>query len=514
MSTAAERLKALKQQSQDLYAPTRVADHDPAIAPEPPPPTPQQGSTPTWPLGDPTLFSDLPTARVLYWDPQAQDEILKARRDGKTVVEVQPFSEKTQGIRLWTADGYRLTAQGRKGLRALGFLVRDGCQADRIVLHEEMVPILRKAIEIAEQDRDEKVQRLAASMTAQEFNQELHPATDWLSAFQDNLPIHPPEGLRDLPEHPLPSSEREVPVLEAFLEYIGMPTSGRGANLLLFKASLASGLKRREQIHPMASPLRESTLVDFLRKNQQCWLHQLDDSRCYPHEPLPFHNAEAPGPWNDWAAFHRQWPKHDGLAWVSRIGFSQFDQQAFLHALIITDQRLACQDNAGKSTFSSGLQVLLERSEEGRWEVCDWMVEGPRVRARDRSNPFTLEQSLKILPGFRDGNGETTIPLLSEAEAIFGYADIGGEEVVATTIGLRLRDRLYEYPDLILAKTPQRFMLACLYDDLDLDLGISSSADISLFHQIAIFRNIVTVDDDSELNSYRSALRRIKPPEL
>ncbi len=101
-------------------------------------------------------------------------------------------------------------------------------------------------------------------MSAQEFQHELNPATDWLSAFQDNLPGQAPEGQRELDVHAQPSSEREVPVLEAFLDYVGVPSSGRGAKLLLLKPSLTSSLKSRTEIRHLASPLRESALVDFL----------------------------------------------------------------------------------------------------------------------------------------------------------------------------------------------------------------------------------------------------------
>ncbi len=218
-----------------------------------------------------------------------------------------------------------------------------------------------------------------------------------------------------------------------------------------------------------------------------------------------------PGPWDDWEAFHRQWPGHDGVAWVSRVGFSQFDQQAFLHALIVTDQRLACQDNAGKSTVSTGLQVLLERSEGGGWEVRDWSVEGSPVRVQDSFNPFTREQALKVLPGFREGDGEMTIPLLSEAEAILGYADIEGERVTATTIGLRLRDRLYEYADLILTSSNCGKTLACLYDDLHLDLGMTPPELDSILQFTNLFPNRLDLEHDSDIAGYRRSLRGFKP---
>ena len=511
MSTSSDRLKSLKALGENLYSSTQVpnAEDEPDSALSDVTGIPKEASCLGWPVADVNPFNDLGTTKILYCDPLAQEKILKARSRGRLVLEIRPFSRKKRAIRLLTPDGYRFTAAGLRNLRELGFLLIDGRRAQRLCEENDLVELASLAVEVAEHDLEDRAQELAKSMTAQALYRNLDPQVEWLSPFEENLPGRPPSGLDSVYPGDLElSSEREVPVIEAFLKQLAHPQWGRGANLMALPVSLPSGLRERSRIQNFNEPLRESTLVDFVRKNSKSWRHQLEESRTYPLEPLPFPHATLRGPWNDWEAFHRRWPGFDGVGWISRVGFSQFDQQAFLHALIITDQRLAGWDNAGKSTFSSGLQVLLERSRTGEWEVLDWDLDGSPIQNRPKSRP-SLEEGLRSLPGFQPSDGETSDSLLSEKEAVVGTCLADGQRVLLTTVGLRVEGRLYEYPDLVLRRSGNSRRLGCLYDALDLNLGLTPKEYDSILYDVSLTPHVI--DGDSPGWQERLRYRKRKP---
>ena len=519
MNSASERLKALKQQSAELYESTLTPANETGDgyddttesqdcaatalqAAKPEARSNEASSWPGWPMFDTTLFDDLTSARVFYWDPFAEDNMLQARLYGKIVVEIQPSREGQCGLRLWAADDYRFTAKGRVELKRLGFLVKQGCCASRTVSSEALVDLVRQAVAAAEQDMDDKVQRLAGSMMAQELHHQVAHPVEWLSPFQDNLEgVDPHLGIP--PELPLHlSSAREVPVLKALLHSLANPSVGHGVALLPLSSSLPSNIRSRDQIYPLPASLRETTLVDFIRKNRKSWHHRFNETECCSVEVRDRWQPRLSGPWSDWETFHRERPGYDGVIWLSRAGFSQFGRQAFLTALMITDQRLASRDNAGKSTRASGLQVMLERCGE-EWQVLDWSLVASPPRKRT-SRDLSLDwDALRTLPGFEVGDGESPMSLLSDLELIVGKVKILDQEVVFTTVGMRIEERLYEYPDLVVVDNGLKFALACPYDELYLPLGVGRGTVESLLYRLGA--QYISADGECGVGLWRTA---------